>query len=194
MAVTLQAKKQMKDQPSAQYKIMAGDHHHLLRPPTPEMVNRSSFSSIRENDSDLTQTFTSSRVSSLLATHEHAIEDDEPRNTMVEAQFRPPVTHPDSRLLGYWSPADTFKGWKQINVRGKLASKSFGDLQLLNLAWHHPRSPLFTPRGACLPGEAAFEKLPIELLGEYSAFVLYMDYIGGRLTSIYRLYHPPAGA
>lgn len=77
----------------------------------------------------------------------------------------PPLTHPDSKLQGYWSPADSFKGWKQINVRGKLASKSFGDLQVLNLAWNAtPKPP--RRRGAYVPGGAPFEKLPIELLSK----------------------------
>jgi hypothetical protein len=110
-----------------------------------------------------------------LALHDHddsnAVEpvevvgNEAPPGAMVEAQFVPPLTHPDSKLQGYWSPADSFKGWKQINVRGKLASKSFGDLQVLNLAWNAaPKPP--RRRGAYAPGDAPFEKLPIELLSE----------------------------
>lgn len=82
---------------------------------------------------------------------------------MVETHFYRPVTRPESKLLGYIAPADSFMGWKQIHVRGKLASKSFGDLQALNFSWHRlPKVP--TKKGTNPPGEAPFEKLPIELL------------------------------
>jgi len=145
---------------------------HIDRPATPDRVSRSSFSSIRENDSDLAQTFSSSKISSLSATSdsEEAVEDSVPqdiappsRANMVETQLYRPVTRPDSKLLGYIAPADSFTGWKQINVRGKLASKSFGDLQALNLSWHST-SKLPRKKGSYPPGGAPFERLPIELL------------------------------
>ncbi|KAK0706664.1 hypothetical protein B0T26DRAFT_756140 [Lasiosphaeria miniovina] len=139
------------------------------RPCTPDRASRSSFSSIRENDSTLTQTFTNSRVSSYLEGDE-AIEDPAPLVNhdaahpvkMLQTQFRPPVTHPDSKLLGYWSPADNFRGWKQIQVRGKLASKSFGDLQVLHNAWSTPPKPV--RHGRYRAGESALERLPAEVL------------------------------
>ncbi|KAK7998727.1 hypothetical protein PG991_015206 [Apiospora marii] len=34
--------------------------------------------------------------------------------------------------------ADGFQGWKQIDVRGRQASRSFGDLQALRIAWSAP--------------------------------------------------------
>ncbi|KAB5585407.1 hypothetical protein GE09DRAFT_944405 [Coniochaeta sp. 2T2.1] len=149
-----------------EYKAMARDAP--VRPDTPDRVSRSSFSSIRENDSDLAQSFTTSKVTSL--TNDEAVEDHSPQGTpsqekasMVETQFYRPLTRPDSKLLGYIAPADSFTGWKQINVKGKLASKSFGDLQALNFSWTStPKRP--RKKGTYPPGEAPFEKLPIELL------------------------------
>lgn len=143
---------------------MARDHP--VRPDTPDRASRSSFSSIRENDSALSQTFISSKISSLTGSEE-AVEESSSQNkaNMVETQFYRPVTRPDSKLLGYIAPADSFTGWKQINVRGKLASKSFGDLQALNFSW--TSTPKVTrKKGTYPPGEAPFEKLPIELLSE----------------------------
>ncbi len=152
---------------------------------SPDRLSRSSFSSIRETDSDLTQTFTSSKVSTYLSPEE-ALDDSSPspsasrsrspttatvghfgsRHKMVETQFLPPLTRPESRLHGYWVPADNFKGWKQINVRGKLASKSFGDLQVLNSVWSsEPQLPR-RQRGRYAAGQSPFEKLPVELLSK----------------------------
>lgn len=150
--------------PAFKYKTMARDRP--VRPDTPDRASRSSFSSIREHDSDLSQTFTSSKISSLTGSDE-AVEELSPQRkaNMVETQFYRPVTRPDSKLLGYIAPADSFTGWKQINVRGKLASKSFGDLQALNFSWTStPKMP--RKKGTYPPGEAPFEKLPIELLSK----------------------------
>lgn len=160
---------------------MAGDHH--LRPPTPDRVSRSSFSSIRENESVLPQDFSHSKVSSYHEPgNEEAIEELEavaplatetrhraapppPHNiNMIQTQFQPPVTHPHSKLVGYWTPADSFQGWKGIQVKGKLASKSFGDLQVLNNVWTTPIKPKFPKKGTYRAGQAPIERLPTEIL------------------------------
>lgn len=167
----------LKATPSSDYKNMATDSS---RHTSPERAGRTSFSSIRENDADLAQTFTASKISSYSAAtdDEVAVVDDEPpkasssavRGNMIEAQYFPPVTRPGSRLHGNWFPADSFKGWKQINVKGKLASKSFGDLQVLNVAWHTSPTPQPTPgrrNGVRSPGDAPIERLPVELLSKF---------------------------
>lgn len=126
-----------------------------------------SFSSIRESDSALAQTFTHTKVSSYIAdADEVAVEDEPPESgNMVDVQYFPQITHRDSNLGGNWFPADGFKGWKSINVKGKLASKSFGDLQTLDGAWNRGRLP---PKKdgpkARTPGDSLVEKLPIEIL------------------------------
>lgn len=126
-----------------------------------------SFSSIRESSSDLAQTFTHTKVSSYIAdTNEVAVEDESPEpGNMVDVQYFPAISHRESNLSGNWFPADSFKGWKQINVKGKLASKSFGDLQTLDGAWN--KAPLVLKKDgpkARTPGDAPIEKLPIEIL------------------------------
>lgn len=156
----------------------------LARPPTPDRVSRSSFSSIREHDNTLTQTFTHSKLSSYVASDEEAVEDPTQHSTadashnrvrdfdmiQTQTQFQPPVTRPNSRLLGYWTPAETFRGWKEIQVKGKLASKSFSDLKILNQSWSPPPTPAPTSPKAVektrsyKPGEAPIEKLPFEIL------------------------------
>ncbi|TEA20134.1 F-box protein [Colletotrichum sidae] len=152
------------------YKMDSPEPH---RPATPEKNGRSSFSSIRENDSDLAQTFTSSKVSSYAQkANEAAVSDSSaspsplasPSLDMGEVQFLPPVTHPNSRLHGGWFPATSFKGWKQINVKGKTASRSFSDLQALHMAWSTPPAAPKS-RDRHHGGRAPMERLPIELLG-----------------------------
>lgn len=129
---------------------------------------RSSFSSIREDDTELAQAFTASKVSSYSNQQEQAVDDSPPSlGTMVQnAEFFPPVTRPDSRLHGNWFPADNFKGWKQIDVRGRLASRSFNDLSSLSLSWTTHAVPVIKKRRASGndPGQAAIEKLPVEIL------------------------------
>ncbi|KAK4133111.1 hypothetical protein BT67DRAFT_383569 [Trichocladium antarcticum] len=151
---------------------MADEHS---RPPTPDRVSRSSFSSIRENESIFPQTFSHTKVSSYFGTDaDEAVEDRTPSPSpspahspgafnMIETQFQPPITHPHSKLRGYWTPADSFKGWKGIQVKGKLASKSFGDLQVLHQVFFHPPRPA-KRGGANRPGDAAIERLPVEIL------------------------------
>lgn len=163
---------------SAAYKTSSGDpaldDTCASAAETPTNVNgRSSFSSTREDDTDLAQAFTSSKVSSYIhQQQEQAV--DEPRplpslGTMVQqADFFPPVTRPDSRLHGNWFPAENFKGWKQINVKGRFASRSFSDLSSLNLAWATHVVPAVKKRrpSGNLPGDAPIERLPLEILGD----------------------------
>ncbi|ROV95081.1 hypothetical protein VSDG_05811 [Cytospora chrysosperma] len=135
---------------------------------SPKLMNaRSSFSSIREDDTHLAQAFTASKVSrySKPQTDQPAHDDRLPSDmgTMVQhAEFFPPVTQPTSRLHGNWFPAENFKGWKQINVRGRLASRSFSDLASLSLAWDTRPVPVRRP--SKVTGDSPIERLPLELL------------------------------
>lgn len=158
-----------KSSPTA-YKTTSADPDESGAPEAPLNAHgRSSFSSTREDDTDLAQAFTSSKVSSYINQEEQAVHDSQPRpqlGTMIQqAVFFPPVTRPDSRLHGDWFPAESFKGWKQINVKGRLASRSFSDLSSLSLAWtahavpHQRRRP-----SGNYAGDAPIERLPLELL------------------------------
>ncbi|KAI0136951.1 hypothetical protein BJ170DRAFT_36505 [Xylariales sp. AK1849] len=154
--------------PSARMDPSEDDQREI----SPDKSGRSSFSSVRENDSDLAQAFTSSKVSSYSRQIGEAAVEDSPLSRpkmATQTQFLRPVTQPQSRLLGRWFPAvaaDGFEGWKQIDVRGKKASRSFGDLQALNVVWSTPATPTrVSGPGEPLPGQARIERLPLELLG-----------------------------
>ncbi|KAI1274454.1 hypothetical protein F5Y07DRAFT_390559 [Xylaria sp. FL0933] len=88
---------------------------------------------------------------------------------MAETQFMPPVTQPHSRLHGCWFPAvaaDNFQGWKQISMKGKQASRSFGDLQALRMVWSAAPTPKKTEvpvEAQRIPGSSTLERLPIEI-------------------------------
>jgi hypothetical protein len=168
---------------SPDYKAMLAEENS--RPGTPDRVSRSSFSSIREHDNPIPQSFSQSKVSSYFnADSDEAIVDETPTTTnsppvtpsasstssaralnMIQTQFQPPVTNPNSKLLGYWTPADSFQGWKGIQVRGKLASKSFGDLQVLHQVFSNP-PPRPAKRGQNRSGDAPIERLPTEILSK----------------------------
>ncbi|KAI1328054.1 hypothetical protein F5Y16DRAFT_409945 [Xylariaceae sp. FL0255] len=91
---------------------------------------------------------------------------------MAATQFMTPLTQPHSRLHGSWFPAvaaHNFQGWKQIDVRGKPASRSSGDLQSLRMVWASPESsPVPTPAvpeepARHAPQQSFIERLPTEL-------------------------------
>lgn len=146
------------------------DQHGITTPP--DKSSRSSFSSVREVDLDMAQTFTSTKISSYSRQPEEAIEDIPSPQEMATTQphFIPPVTQPNSKLHGCWFPAvaaEGFQGWKQIGVRGRQASKSYGDLQALKIVWSTPVIPTKKkdPERPA-PGQSSIEKLPTEILGQ----------------------------
>jgi hypothetical protein len=146
---------------------------------SPGRPPRSSFSSIREQESDLTQTFTSSRVTSYIAQEE--VVDDVTINTgdsheqlnMSAVILSPPLTRPHSRLHGNWIlavPANTLGGWKQIDMRGRIASKSFSDIPALAPVWTTLRHECEKSKEVLLPHDSRLERLPQELLGTSRSF------------------------
>jgi hypothetical protein len=105
----------------------------------------------------------------------------------------PPLTNPNSQLHGFVCPCDGFKGWKQIPVSGKLASRSHSDLRVLGqnlFSWHEEskvqkkaRRPSTYPAG-----DAPIERLPTELLGE-----LIYELRQRTSANQYRRHHRPVG-
>lgn len=167
--------------PQPQYKMDSPEF--VDRSTTPEKAGRSSFSSIREDSCGPTQAFTATPISSLIQQFDNTSvisTDESPDHTRspspqtpdmtTEVQFVPPITKPNSKLQGTWFPADNFRGWKQINVKGKTASRSFGDLQALHMAWSTPPPPR-KGRDRTPPGQAPIERLPLELLGAFFFFL-----------------------
>jgi hypothetical protein len=51
-------------------------------------------------------------------------------------------------------------------VKGKAASRSFSDLQILNSVWNRPSAPKNLRNGTYGAGSSPIERLPIEILGE----------------------------
>jgi hypothetical protein len=129
-----------------------------------ETTSRSSFSSVRENDDGLAQTFTRSKISSYTQAPEDVF-DESPTSEIDQLSFAPPLTQPHSKLHGFWFPADGFKGWKQIPVKGKMASRSCEDLHKLSMTWSTPAPPVKKAQDAYPLGAAPLEKLPTEILG-----------------------------
>ena len=138
-----------------------------------EKTARSSFSSVRENDDGLAQTFTRSKVSSYLP---EQVFDDSPTEEIAQPTygFQPPLTQPHSRLHGFIVPADSFKGWRSIPIKGKQASRSCDDLHKLHMTWSPPPEPAddkdaqkqASSKTAPAPGQARLENLPSEVLGQ----------------------------
>ena len=169
----------------------------MAPPLTTDRVDRTSFSSIKEShNGGVAQTFTSSKTSSYLrnqvslAEDEDAILDDvsvsSGSRTPEEIRKEPKqgmLTNPHSMLHGFVCPCDGFRGWKGISVRGRVASKSFGDLKGLGMRWdwesengaedemHLAVKPLVKVKGRWPAGQSPLESLPMELLGEFISFL-----------------------
>jgi hypothetical protein len=148
----------------------------MQRSTSPDTVGRGSFSSVREHDSDLAQSFTSTKISSYAEAYEEAV-DDSSDVQMAGVEYLPPLTKPASKLHGLWYPAGTFsRGWKEIPVKGRHASKSYSDLQALHrftaLSQFDPTldTPEETPNaqkgGIGAPGTSMLERLPVEILSK----------------------------
>lgn len=126
---------------------------------------RSSFSSVRENDDGLAQTFTRTKISS----YSHGTEevfDESPSAEIAQPFFQAPLTQPHSRLHGFWYPADSFRGWKQIPIKGKAASRSCEDLHKLSLTWSSPAPEAKKAPHHYATGTSPLERLPSEVLGD----------------------------
>lgn len=156
---------------------------------TKDRVDRTSFSSIKELDSGIAQTFTTSKTSSYLRNQysDTASESEEAVGDEFSVGSRTPelemvgmLTNPHSFLQPLVCPCDGFKGWKGINLGGRVASKSFSDLKALRRwEWSLPKQDpaqmeivLDEPRqkkmvdGSYSPGNSPLELLPMELLSQ----------------------------
>jgi len=169
--------------------------------PTSDRIDRTSFSSIKESNSGVAQSFTDSKVSSYLRHEfdlngsEEAISDDgsssgiaTPAEKIVpKIEELPQMLPPHSHVHDFICPCVGFRGWKSISIGGKVASRSSGDLRKLAMGydWYSKdtskvdRMDLDVPTpqvkqdGGCyLAGQSPFEKLPTELLGKLRSLIL----------------------
>lgn len=138
-----------------------------ISPPSSETASRSSFSSVRENDDGFAQTFTRSKISSYTEAPEEVF-DESPVAELPQATFQPPVTQPNSKLHGFWYPAEGFRGWREIPLKGKVASRSCENLHRLHMTWETPAPAVVEKPHETYPTTASpLERLPSEVLGEF---------------------------
>jgi hypothetical protein len=150
--------------------------------------DRASFSSIKEGDSGIAQTFTTTKTSSYLSRAYSPWADDE--EAIQDGFVTPPdgmsglQTEQKPMLHSFVCPCAHFQGWKKISLGGKTKNKSFGDLRALGHRWAWDLNEATTPsvtntieqaidsgvakkNGEYPAGQAPFELLPTELLGEH---------------------------
>lgn len=148
---------------------------------TKDRVDRTSFSSIKESDSGIAQSFTSSKTSSYLRNeyfnNEEAIEDTSSSGSQTPEAEEGMLANPQTLFQPLICPCDGFKGWKGISLGGRIASKSFGDLKALS-RWEW--TPTRTDDNAVdmsdldsgySTGRSPLEKLPVELLSKLHGFI-----------------------
>jgi hypothetical protein len=92
------------------------------------------------------------------------------------------LTNPQSVLHGFVCPCDSFKGWKGISIKGRIASKSYSDLKGLGMRYdwetrggdkmdvdvEEKTKKIVKIKGRFPAGQSPFERLPMELLGKLS--------------------------
>jgi hypothetical protein len=165
-------------------------------PPTTDRVDRTSFSSIKESHSGgVAQTFTDSKTSSYLRHQftseqdqfidEDAILDDTSSSGTKTPEAKPGMlTNPHSVLHGFVCPCDSFKGWKGISIKGRIASKSHSDLKGLGMRYdwetrggdkmdvdgEEKTKKIVKTKGRYPAGQSPLERLPMELLGKFQHF------------------------
>lgn len=135
-----------------------------------ERTARSSFSSVRENDDGPAQTFTRSKISSYTSGLDEVF-DESPGAEIAQPTYNAPLTQPNSKLHGFWAPAASFRGWREIPLKGKRASRSYENVRSLCMSWSPPLTPSPTPNNerteiTFATGKAPLETLPSEILGD----------------------------
>jgi hypothetical protein len=149
---------------------------HFITPPTSDHQARTSFASFREDRKAIAQSFIDSTVSSFASASEEAIDDSASQQSQdidhgfchSTDSFNMSITHPHSMLHSFICSCNGFRGWKQISVGGKTASKSFGDLRILSrgFTWDTATKTGYETKSRYPAGNAPFERLPMELLGK----------------------------
>jgi hypothetical protein len=155
---------------------------HTVTPPVSDRQERTSFASFKEDRNAIAQSFIDSKVSSYARASEEAIDDSasEENNLEIEGHQSHPfdapmaLTDPCSLLNAFVCPCEGFRGWKQITVGGRAASRSFGDLRIPSkgFTWELSGNKPTTgkkPRNEA--GQSFLERLPVELLGIYHLYL-----------------------
>jgi hypothetical protein len=151
---------------------------HTVTPPVSDRQERTSFASFKEDRNAVAQSFIDNRISSYARAPEEAIDDSSSEENNFDTDghqlyiLNAPMalTNPCSMLNTFICPCEGFRGWKQIAVGGRAASRSFSDLRILSkgFSWELPASkqtPGRKPQNEA--GKSFLESLPAELLGIY---------------------------
>jgi hypothetical protein len=151
---------------------------HTTTPPVSDRQERTSFASFKEDRNSIAQSFIDNKISSYARAPEEAIDDSASEENNFDTDGHQPysfnapmaLTNPCSMLNAFICPCEEFRGWKQIAVRGRAASRSFSDLRILSKgsSWELPankQTPGRKPRNEA--GQSFLERLPVELLGIY---------------------------
>ncbi|KAI9816119.1 MAG: hypothetical protein M1832_005126 [Thelocarpon impressellum] len=136
-----------------------------------QRVERTSFSSVKEDDCGGPQSFLDSSASSSRPTAGGGGADD---HDTADAM----ATTVAIQTPSFCYPCGRFKGWKDIRLRGRGMSKSSGDLRLLGgdklQGWEWEKSPERLDAAVpdrpvaqpYSPGQSPLERLPVEILDE----------------------------
>ncbi|KFY51959.1 hypothetical protein V497_08729 [Pseudogymnoascus sp. VKM F-4516 (FW-969)] len=155
--------------------IDESDSDRATSPISPTDISLSSSPTTTDDDNE----GASAAANPVIITPAAPAAPDVPADSQVPSQLKAsalgaPLTNPASHLHSFVCPCDGFRGWKEIPVRGKMASRSFSDLrQLSNKGFTWEPTPVLAPLQPPKPvkpstfpaGEAPLEKLPTELLG-----------------------------
>lgn len=153
------------------------------------VLDRTSFTSVKERAGSVAQCFSETRISSTL--DESAIDDEPPLKNCrgySETQLCPRQRHrepsgPVGASLGVsdglLSPCPGFLGWNRVARRGKVASKSYEDFRTLRMGWQwevqvdekYPSVEVIEV-GPLSPAQvekrtSVVEALPMEILSEF---------------------------
>ncbi|KAI9717158.1 MAG: hypothetical protein M1812_004906 [Candelaria pacifica] len=137
--------------------------------------DRGSFSSVKEDDCGIAQSFVVSKFSSLgLDDSSESAIRDEAESSGYTDMATAVALHPPS----FCCPCGGFRGWKRIRLSGRHLSKSHSDLRSYEddklLKWDWDTGPELKdiataePKGSCTyaAGESPLEKLPAEVLDQ----------------------------
>ncbi|ELR08726.1 hypothetical protein VC83_07396 [Pseudogymnoascus destructans] len=155
--------------------IDESDSDHATSPISPTDVSRSSSLTTTDDDNENASTAVAQVIISPAAPAAHNVHaDSQVPSQLMASALGAPLTNPASTLHSFVCPCDGFRGWKEIPVRGKMASRSFSDLrQYSNKGFTWEPTPFLAPiqppkpvKPSTFPaGEAPLERLPTELLG-----------------------------
>jgi hypothetical protein len=182
--------------------------NHKVTPPVSDREERASFASFKEDRNAIAQSFIDSKISSYSKLSEEVIDDSafeentfEPEKHHTHLYDAPmAITNPYSMMNNFLCPCEGFRGWKQIAISKRTASRSFSDIRNFGKAfsWELPankETKVKEPRNAA--GQSYLERLPMELLGKScsvsNTIKLTTDYFPGNIIDQLATDIPPNG-